>query len=241
MKRVIVGSLCGLLVVILATAAGAANRRLQAQDTGLQSSEWHAMVSSEPAALYAGPVANGQVIQKVAKGDIVRVDLEFTGETGHWYKVSTVGTPSASGHIKAENLSVASPPDTIAWEYKPPPDPSPEDTARGDGAKIRRAVLVQITRGEIEKDVRNFFASRFGRGAPISADGQTVLHSRMGFDHSNAVDIAVSPDSSEGQALMNHLRAMGIPFIAFRRAVPGSATGAHIHIGIPSPRVGRHK
>jgi hypothetical protein len=31
------------------------------------------------------------------------------------------------------------------------------------------------------------------------------------------------------------LRRAGIPFIAFRSAVAGAATGAHIHIGQPSP------
>jgi hypothetical protein len=35
---------------------------------------------------------------------------------------------------------------------------------------------------------------------------------------------------------MTYLRKAGIPFIAFRRAIAGSATGAHIHIGIGSLR-----
>jgi hypothetical protein len=35
---------------------------------------------------------------------------------------------------------------------------------------------------------------------------------------------------------MNYLSSQGIPFMAFRRAVPGSATGPHIHIGKPSQR-----
>ena len=181
---------------------------------------------------------NAPAIQKVAKGDVVSVEMEFTGESGHWFKVSTMPS-AASGYIKAEDLSVHNPSDISAWEYKPPPDPSPDGDAAREQAKAGRRILVPATRVEIEKDVRGFFASRFGHGAPISADGQTTFHSRMGFDHSNAVDIAVSPDSQEGQALMNHLRVMGIPFIAFRRAVPGSATGAHIHVGIPSPRYRR--
>jgi hypothetical protein len=37
------------------------------------------------------------------------------------------------------------------------------------------------------------------------------------------------PDSPQGIALLNYLRGAGIPFIAFRSAVPGSATGAHTH------------
>jgi len=84
--------------------------------------------------------------------------------------------------------------------------------------------------------VETFYESRFGHSLPISAYGQTAVHSQLGFDHRNAIDIAVQPDSPEGQAIMAYLRAQGIPFIAFRHAVPGSATGAHIHVGPPSHR-----
>jgi hypothetical protein len=87
--------------------------------------------------------------------------------------------------------------------------------------------------------VQGFFALRFNHALPISAFGQTAVHDHMGFDHHNAMDVAVSPDSSEGQALMAYLRSVGIPFIAFRYAVPGSATGAHIHIGYPSHRLSK--
>ncbi|HVG18765.1 MAG TPA: hypothetical protein VNI02_06900 [Blastocatellia bacterium] len=87
--------------------------------------------------------------------------------------------------------------------------------------------------------VQSFFLSRFRRSLPISAFGQTEVHNRLGFDHSNSIDVAVHPDNAEGQALMAYLRSAGIPFIAFRQAVAGSATGAHIHIGYPSHRIGR--
>jgi hypothetical protein len=85
--------------------------------------------------------------------------------------------------------------------------------------------------------VESFFVGAFHRALPISAFGQTAVHTQLGFDHSRAMDVAVHPDSAEGQALMNYLRNAGIPFIAFRQAVPGSATGAHIHIGQPSHRI----
>lgn len=84
--------------------------------------------------------------------------------------------------------------------------------------------------------LQKFFASRFGRPLPISSYGQTPLHDRMGLDHRDALDVAVHPDSPEGQALMDYLRAAGIPFIAAWGAVPGSTSGAHIHVGQPSPR-----
>jgi hypothetical protein len=85
--------------------------------------------------------------------------------------------------------------------------------------------------------LQHFFSARFGRALPVSAFGQTPLHDRMGFDHHNALDVAVHPDSPEGKALMEYLRAEGIPFIAWRSAVPGAASGAHIHVGQPSPRI----
>ena len=84
--------------------------------------------------------------------------------------------------------------------------------------------------------IEKFFLSTFGRTLPISALGQTATHDRLRFDHHNAMDVAIHPDSKEGQSLLNYLRQAGIPFIAFRNAVPGAATGAHIHIGKPSPR-----
>ena len=85
--------------------------------------------------------------------------------------------------------------------------------------------------------LRQFFAARFSRPLPVSAFGQTPLHDRMGFDHKDALDVAVHPESPEGRALMDYLRAARIPFIAFWGAVPGSASGAHIHVGQPSPRI----
>jgi len=86
--------------------------------------------------------------------------------------------------------------------------------------------------------IKQFFMRSFGHALPIGAFGQTALHDRWGYDHRNAMDVGVSPDSTEGQILMNYLRASGIPFTAFHFAVPGKATGPHIHIGLPSHRVG---
>lgn len=88
-------------------------------------------------------------------------------------------------------------------------------------------------------NLARFFEARFGRPLPLSAVGQTAAHDRIGFDHRHAIDVAVHPDSTEGRALMDHLRSLGIPFLAFRGAVPGSATGAHIHVGPPSLRLAR--
>ena len=82
-----------------------------------------------------------------------------------------------------------------------------------------------------------FFRLKFGRPLPVSAFGQSATHNRLGFDHRESVDVAVHPDTPEGRLLIQFLQTQGIPFTAFRAAVPGSATGAHFHIGRPSQRI----
>ena len=96
----------------------------------------------------------------------------------------------------------------------------------------RRAFsLVQL------RPLEDYFSARAGRRLPVSAMGQSDVHTRLGFDHRHAVDLALHPDSAEGQLVMAWLRERGIPFMAFRGALAGAATGAHIHIGAPSERV----
>jgi len=85
--------------------------------------------------------------------------------------------------------------------------------------------------------VERFFSRTFGRSLPVTARGQSATHNRLGFDHRDAMDVAVHPDSAEGKALIQQLRKAGIPFIAFRGAVPGASTGPHIHIGKPSRKL----
>jgi hypothetical protein len=85
--------------------------------------------------------------------------------------------------------------------------------------------------------VERAFADAFGRALPISALGQTAVHTRIGFDHRDAADVAVHPDSVEGRWLMGYLRQAEIPFIGVRLAVPGTSTGAHVHIGRASARL----
>ena len=79
------------------------------------------------------------------------------------------------------------------------------------------------------------FALHFGHAMPITADGQTAAHTALGFDHRGRVDVGVHPDQPEGVWLREYLTANRIPFFAFRAAVPGKATGAHIHLGTISP------
>ena len=85
--------------------------------------------------------------------------------------------------------------------------------------------------------IEHAFQLRFSETLPVSANGQTAVHEALGFDHRGRVDVAVNPDSPEGQWLRGYLETRHIPFYAFRAAVPGKATGAHIHIGPGSPRL----
>lgn len=89
--------------------------------------------------------------------------------------------------------------------------------------------------GEAYK-VQRFFSDTFKHELPIAVFGQGAIHERWRLDHRNAMDIQLHPDSVEGRALLNFLERNGIPYSAFRSAIPGTATGPHIHIGRPSHR-----
>jgi hypothetical protein len=84
--------------------------------------------------------------------------------------------------------------------------------------------------------VQRFFSDTFKRQLPVAVFGQGAIHDRWRLDHRNAMDISLHPDSAEGQALLGFLQKNGIPYSAFRSAIPGTATGPHIHIGRPSHR-----
>ena len=84
--------------------------------------------------------------------------------------------------------------------------------------------------------VQRFFLDAFKKQLPIAVFGQGSIHDRWRLHHHNAMDVSLHPDGPEGQALLGYLRANGIPFLAFREAIPGTATGPHIHVGRPSHR-----
>ena len=84
--------------------------------------------------------------------------------------------------------------------------------------------------------VQRFFSDTFGKQLPIAVFGQGAIHDRWHLDHHNAMDIQLHPDGPEGRALLDFLQKNGIPYLAFRAAIPGTATGPHIHIGRPSHR-----
>jgi len=84
--------------------------------------------------------------------------------------------------------------------------------------------------------VQRFFQDAFKKPLPIAVFGQGAIHDRWRLDRHNSMDVSLHPDGPEGQSLLSFLRANGIPFLAFRGAIPGTATGPHIHIGRPSHR-----
>ena len=84
--------------------------------------------------------------------------------------------------------------------------------------------------------VQRFISDTFHKQLPIAVFGQGAIHDRWRLDHRNAMDIQLHPDGPEGRALLDFLQKNGIPYLAFRAAIPGTATGPHIHIGRPSHR-----
>ena len=143
---------------------------------------------------------------------------EVTEESdGYWYKRGNIST-----FIDRQRVVRIERP-------RPPAEESTtdNDVVEGSGKwKLSDA-------GKIEE----FFVAKFKKPLPLSAVGQSDLHTRWGWDHRNGMDVGLHPNSAEGRALIEFLRAESIPFLAFRGAVPGVATGPHIHIGNRSPRI----
>jgi hypothetical protein len=119
---------------------------------------------------------------------------------------------------------------------------APKSGPRAGGGLIQTTAYIRYNGARVWSlaeagAVEQFFVRKFGRALPVSSFGQSPVHDRWGYDHHNAMDVGLSPESAEGRALMEYLRAGGIPFTAFRFAIPGTATGPHIHVGRPSHRI----
>jgi len=109
------------------------------------------------------------------------------------------------------------------------PSEMPQVAERFDGDGV--FTTVTFTR------VETAFQKHFGKTLPVSAMGETAVHKSLGFDHRGRVDVALQPDTPEGVWLRDYLTGHKIPYFAFRQAVPGKATGAHIHLGPMSTRI----
>ena len=148
----------------------------------------------------------------LASGSPLLVDEVSESADGYWYKRGNIQT-----FIDRERV--------VRIEY-----PKPEGESEAPQSPTVKWSLAEAAK------VEEFFTSKFKRPLPLTAFGQSDLHTRWGLDHRNGMDVGLHPDSVEGRALIEFLRAQSIPFLVFRGPVPGVATGPHIHIGNRSSR-----
>ena len=153
-----------------------------------------------------------QVTIVLAGGSPLVVDEVSESSDGYWYKRGNIST-----FLDRERV--------LRIEH-----PKPEGEATTSAPATTKWSLAEATK------VEKFFTSKFKRPLPLTAFGQSDLHTRWGLDHRNGMDVGLHPDSVEGRALVEFLRAESIPFLVFRGPVPGVATGPHIHIGNRSSR-----
>jgi len=154
-----------------------------------------------------------QVTIILVGGDPLLADEVSESADGYWYKRGNITTFLDRARV-------------VRIEHPKPPEEPAKTTRKwslADAAKVEE-----------------FFVSKFKRPLPLSAFGQSDLHTRWGLDHRNGMDVGLHPDSVEGRALIEFLRAESMPFLVFRGPVPGVATGPHIHIGNRSPRTYGH-
>lgn len=146
-------------------------------------------------------------------------------------KVTEVNQRIASADTQIADTLVEAEAETRLAKSKPIPK----------GGLIKTASFIRYNGGAVWAlsdawKVQQFFLEVFKKPLPIAVFGQGAIHDRWRLDHHNAIDVSLHPDGAEGQALLSFLRNNGIPFLAFREAIPGTATGPHIHIGRPSHR-----
>lgn len=154
-----------------------------------------------------------QVTIVLAGGSPLLVDEVSESSDGYWYKRGNMTT-----FLDRERV--------LRIEH---PKPEGEAAASANPTTTKWS-LAQATK------VEKFFVTKFKKPLPLSAFGQSDLHTRWGLDHRNGMDVGLHPDSVEGRALIEFLRAESIPFLVFRGPIPGVATGPHIHIGNRSSR-----
>lgn len=164
---------------------------------------------TEPAAEEIQPVTIVLV-----RGDSLLVDEVSESTDGYWYKRGNVTTFIDRARV-------------VRIEHPKPPAETPAET---ETAPKTRWSIKEATK------IKQFFLEKFNKPLPLSAFGQSDLHTRWGLDHRNGMDVNLHPDSVEGRALIAFLRAESIPFLVFRGPIPGVATGPHIHVGNRSPR-----
>jgi hypothetical protein len=135
------------------------------------------------------------------------------------------------GRLLRELADFARSEDELAAQLDAEPQAPIPFVQRFDGDGVFHSGHLKMATLEFEKE--------FGKSLPISAHGATALHRSLGYDHRGRVDIALSPDTKEGQWLRRYLEELRVPFYAFRGAIAGKSTAAHFHLGPPSLRIRR--
>jgi hypothetical protein len=235
-RTLVVLLLAGLTLGSTATAATAAEhdleaaRAAQAEAARRYRESLEALLSLQESAVQRASADAERRRALLAEGLIAPAELEMAERALGEAQAAAARTRTALH--EAETLVAEAEP---ARELAALPPPAPGETQE------RPSVIRYAGSGRwslaVLPGLERFFATRFGHPLPVSALGQTAVHDRLGFDHRNALDVAVHPDSPEGRALMDYLRAQKIPFLAFRAAQRGVATGAHVHVGEPSARL----
>lgn len=202
--------LCTALILVTAFSSASGQ-------AGEKGAEQHLSATSESKeALRSAVVPESPIIWiHLVGGRRIQVDEVTEGAEGIWYKLGNVSTFLDSA--KVTRVERVSPIKSISLT-----DPVPRSVtwSISDSAKVE-----------------SFFRDKFGRSLPLGAFGQSYLHTRWGLDHRNGMDVSLHPDSPEGRTLISFLRNEGIPYLAFRGAIPRVATGPHIHVGNASHRV----
>lgn len=122
------------------------------------------------------------------------------------------------------------------------PAASPSLPASGRTADRERFIPPDADKWSIDNfdQVGTRYRQQFGRAIPTRAFGQGNIHNSQGWDHRNAVDVPIDPNSDQGKWILNDLRSNNVPFQAMYRAIKNpttgriSSTGPHIHVGLPS-------
>lgn len=217
MRLLAASTSAGFVLLISCSAAlgqGASDGRDKGQDALQRRDTFQASDTATKAApALIGPSDNQSIRIYLVGGGQMLVDEVRTAADGFWYKRGNVTTLLEKTRVerieRPEDIRATAPSETLEGSW------GLSDYAR----------------------VENFFMAKFSRPLPMTAFGQSDLHTRWGLDHRQGIDVGLQPNSHEGRVLINFLRTEKIPFVAFRTAIPGIATGPHIHIGKGSHRL----
>ncbi len=197
-----------------ALGQGASESRDKGQDAVQRRGTFQASdATTEAAPALRTPPDNPSIRIYLVGGGQMQVDEVTKGADGFWYKRGNVTTFIEKTRVerieRPEDIQATALPETLEGSW-----------SLSDSAKVE-----------------SFFMAKFSRPLPLTALGQSDLHTHWGLDHRQGVDVGLHPDSPEGRVLINFLRTEKIPFLTFRSAIPGVATGPHIHIGKGSHRL----